>query len=185
MRNDANFNFCPLCGSEKINFVDNKKWFCSACGFDLYHNVAAAVNVIISDKNGFVLFEKRAKNPRKDFLALPGGFVDADEGAEQAALRECREEANLVVSEVTYLCSFPNTYEYKNIVYKTCDTFYTADLPMGIESIASLIKTLCAQKTEVQEFVAVHICDEHALNAVPLAFENAREGLRMWLRTYR
>ncbi|MBQ9494722.1 MAG: NUDIX domain-containing protein [Treponema sp.] len=180
-----NFTFCPLCSSKKINFVDNKKWFCSDCGFDLYHNVAAAVNVIIADKNGFVLFEKRAKEPRKNFLALPGGFVDADEGAEQAAMRECKEEAGLVIQRVTYLCSLPNTYEYKNIVYKTCDTFYTADLPAGIESVATLTKTLCAQKSEVQEFIAVRIVDERSLDAVPLAFENARSGLRIWLEARR
>jgi hypothetical protein len=37
------FNFCPNCGTNKIKYLQNKKWFCSECGFDLYNNVASAL----------------------------------------------------------------------------------------------------------------------------------------------
>ena len=110
-----------MCSGRKIEYLNNKKWFCPDCGFDLYNNVASAVGAIISDSNGNVLFEVRAKNPRKGFLALPGGFTDQDETAEDAVRRECLEETGIEISEVKYLCSFPNDYEYKNISYKTCD----------------------------------------------------------------
>ena len=115
------FNFCPNCGTNKIKYLQNKKWFCSECGFDLYNNVASAVGVIFHDKDCNVLFEKRAKNPRKGFLALPGGFCDRDETAEQAVIRECLEETGAKPNNIKYLCSFPNDYEYKDIQYKTCD----------------------------------------------------------------
>ena len=49
MAND--FELCPKCGSKKIEYKDNRKWFCPDCGFDLYNNVAAAVGIIICDKN--------------------------------------------------------------------------------------------------------------------------------------
>ena len=113
------FNFCPKCGSKSISYVDSKKWVCPDCGFTLYNNIASAVAVVIADEYGGVLLETRAKEPRKGFLALPGGFTDRDETAEQAAMRECFEETGLKLESVEYLCSFPNDYEYKNIAYKT------------------------------------------------------------------
>ena len=84
-----NFNLCPMCGSKKIECKDNRKWECPDCNFDLYCNVATAVGVIIKDKYNNVLFEVRGKEPRKGYYAVPGGFVDFDECAEDAAIREC------------------------------------------------------------------------------------------------
>lgn len=120
------FKICPKCESRNIQYKNNRKWFCPDCGFDLYNNVAAAVGVIIQDRDGSVIFERRAKEPRKGFLALPGGFVDQDESAENAAVRECLEETGITPDRITYIASFPNTYEYKNITYKTCDMFFAA-----------------------------------------------------------
>ena len=45
------FKLCPMCGSQKIENHENRKWICPDCGFDLYNNVATAVGVIIYDKN--------------------------------------------------------------------------------------------------------------------------------------
>ena len=117
MKND--FNLCPMCGSKTIQNKNDRRWFCPDCGFDLYCNIAAAVGVIIQDSKHNILFEVRAKNPRKGYVAFPGGFIDADESAEEAVERECMEEIGAKVKNVKFLCSNPNTYEYKNIVYKT------------------------------------------------------------------
>lgn len=93
MKND--FNVCPMCAGKKIKNLDNRKWICEDCGFDLYCNVAAAVGVIIYDDENNVLFEVRAKEPQKGKIAIPGGFVDFDETAENAVIRECKEELGL------------------------------------------------------------------------------------------
>ena len=84
------FNFCPECGGKNIEYLENEKWFCVDCGFDLYNNVASAVGAIISDSEKNVLFEIRAKEPRKGFFALPGGFVD------QKKLRKMRLFGNVL-----------------------------------------------------------------------------------------
>ncbi|MCR5724130.1 MAG: NUDIX domain-containing protein [Treponema sp.] len=168
------FSCCPACGSAAIQNVNMRKWLCPDCGFDLYNNVAAAVGLVIADESGEVLFERRAKEPRKGFLALPGGFVDPDETAEQACVRECREEIGVEPAYVRYLCSFPNTYDYKNIRYKTCDLFFEAALPPNAE--------LHAQPGEVTGFERLSVCSEADIDALPLAFESARKTLRLWLQ---
>ncbi|WP_407426618.1 NUDIX domain-containing protein [Treponema sp.] len=175
MKND--FTFCPECGSKNIQNVKMRKWLCSDCGFDLYNNVASAVGLLIQTKEGKILLEKRAKEPRKGFLAFPGGFVDPDETLEEACFRECKEETGVEPVSLKYIASFPNTYEYKNIQYKTCDVFFEAKLPVNAE--------LHAQEGEVLGFSEVSVQNEKELAEVPLAFESARKTLELWLKMRR
>lgn len=175
MKND--FNLCPMCGSKAIKNKFNKKWYCPDCDFDLYCNVAAAVGVVIIDKENKILLETRAKNPRKGYLAFPGGFIDADERAEDGAIRECREEIGVEVSDVQFICTFPNTYEYKNIEYKTCDMFFLANLPENFKNIEEYIGTLHAQESEVEGFSAWKVESKEDVDKIPLAFESARKTL--------
>lgn len=171
MSND--FTFCPSCGGKNIENKKNRKWFCHDCGFDLYNNVAAAVGCIITNSAGEVLFEVRGKEPRRGFLALPGGFVDPDESAEAAAVRECTEELGATVERVEYLCSYPNTYLYREITYKTCDLFFTAALPANA--------VLHRQEKEVTQLVWKSVQNKKELDELPLAFESARVALSKWI----
>src|SRR5690242_14068156 len=58
---------------------------------------------MILQKNDCVLMVRRAKDPFKDFLALPGGFINTGERAEDAAKREAREEASLEIEPIEIL----------------------------------------------------------------------------------
>ena len=171
------FKLCPMCGSTKIENHGDRKWLCPDCGFDLYNNVASAVGVIIRDRFNNVLFEIRAKDPRKGFLAVPGGFVDFGESAEEAAVRECREEIGVAVEGVEFLCTAPNIYEYKNIEYKTCDIFFTVALPPQFETIDDFIKSLTAEESEVLGFASYKVETLEDIEKIPLAFESARYTL--------
>lgn len=168
------FIFCPQCGSRKIETkLGGRKWQCPECGFDLYNNVASAVGIVITNERGEVLFEKRAKEPRKGFYVVPGGFTEPDETGEAAAARECTEEIGVTPEHVRYLCSFPNTYEYKDIVYKTCDLFFTASLPAGAK--------LTPQEGEVSSLFWLPVHSAAELENIPLAFESAKKTLLLWL----
>lgn len=50
-----------------------------------------------------MLLVRRKKNPFKDLLALPGGFINEGETAEDAVKREVREEASLEVEPIDIL----------------------------------------------------------------------------------
>ncbi|MFW8592127.1 NUDIX hydrolase [Glaciecola sp. 2405UD65-10] len=102
-------------------------WLCKNCGFEYFHNVAASVAaIIISDKE--VLFTVREKPPMRDYLDLPGGFVDPKESLEDALSREVKEELGLELTNWQFFTSFPNTYQYKDVTYKTCDSFFICRL---------------------------------------------------------
>lgn len=174
MKNNR-FIFCPHCGSKNIQTEDNsRKWTCPDCNFVLYNNVAAAVGILLRNDKGEFLLEKRAKEPKKGYFVEPGGFVDPDETAEEAALRECREEIGVEVQNLKYLCSCINTYEYKDVTYKTCDSWFTADLPKNV----SFIK----EESEVQSLVWKKITDEKELEEAQIAFDSGKNAIRTLLR---
>ncbi len=66
--------------------------------------------VVFSLKNNqlHVLLIKRAHDPYANFWALPGGFVELNEGLEEAALRELKEETDLPHAYLEQLYTYGN-----------------------------------------------------------------------------
>ena len=124
------FNYCPACGSGNISFADMKKVSCRDCSFTYYHNVAAAVAAIL-EYNDKVVLIRRAKDPGRGKLDLPGGFVDPKESAEEAVKREIKEELKIDVRGPKYLGSYPNVYKYEGVTYRTCDLFFCQEHTNG------------------------------------------------------
>ncbi|MBN1802043.1 MAG: NUDIX hydrolase [Candidatus Lokiarchaeota archaeon] len=60
-------------------------------------NIGKTVDAVIEDGKGNVVLIKRKYPPFKDYLALPGGFIEKGETPQKALLREVKEETNLTV----------------------------------------------------------------------------------------
>lgn len=131
------FRFCPKCGSEYFEVNNFKSKHCSNCGFTYYQNPSSATAAFIQNDKGELLVVRRAKDPAKGTLDLPGGFVDNDESGEQGIIREIREETGLEIKKVEYLFSVPNVYQYSGMNIHTLDMFYHCHVDDDAETLAA------------------------------------------------
>lgn len=144
------FKYCPNCTSKDFGFEGLFRFHCNECGFVYYHNIAAAVAVVLKfgDK---ILFAVRNVDPDKGKWDLPGGFIDPGENAEEAACREIREELGLELksSDLKFITTSPNNYLYKNVPYRTMDLFFECELQSDAITISAKdeIKDLMWVKT--------------------------------------
>ena len=115
------FTFCPVCGSKHFVVNNFKSKRCQDCGFTYYANPCSATAAFIVNDNDEMLVVRRAKEPAKGTLDLPGGFVDMCETVEEGMLREIKEETGLDVQDIRYLFSSPNVYEYSGMGIYTLD----------------------------------------------------------------
>jgi ADP-ribose pyrophosphatase YjhB (NUDIX family) len=105
-------------------------------------------------------------------FALPGGFTEPGERAEDAALRECYEEIGWSPTNINFLATFPNVYQYQGIPYATCDVyFYSRGNIVEIDDFH-----LDPEESDSVQFVAA--------DAIPwanIAFESTIRALRYFI----
>lgn len=162
------FLHCPQCGTAAAH-PGQAPFHCERCSFLLYFNPAIAVGAVLLAPDDSVLLIRRAKDPHRGKLSVPGGFVDAGEIAEDALRREIREEVGLDVPRLDYLCSLPNVYHYRGVTYQVLDFFYLG----RVEE-----KTVQADPGEVAE-----VCwlPRDAITLEEIAFDSVRAMLRKFL----
>lgn len=160
-------NFCPACGQRSFNALRINEYCCSDCGYRYFHNTAAAVAamIVVGDE---VLLTQRGRDPEKGRFDFPGGFVDPDESLEAALLRELNEELQLKPSpsQLQYLFSDYNTYEYAGVTYKTADIFFLAKFDMKPKLL------VC------DDVAAVKWRPISAIDDDELAFDSVRRGVK-------
>lgn len=120
------FRYCPKCGSSEFEIHNALSRHCANCGFTYYQNPRASMAAFILNDKGELLVARRAKEPAKGTLDLPGGFVDNNENAEQGMVREIEEETGLKIEpdKVQYMFSIPNIYRYSGMDIHTLDLFF-------------------------------------------------------------
>lgn len=138
--------YCGRCGARSGEQTGTRggPFRCAACGFTLFFNAAGAVAAIIRRADGLALFVRRAKDPAKGKLGLPGGFIDPGENAEEALAREVREEVGLEIHDPHYLSSHANEYDYAGVRYHTVDLFFVAtvddpDTAKALDAVEALV----------------------------------------------
>lgn len=120
----SQFKFCPKCGSSKFEVNDEKSKRCGSCGFVYYFNPSSATVALIINEKEELLVCRRAKEPAKGTLDLPGGFLDMYETGEEGVAREVMEEVGLKITEANYVFSVPNIYVYSGFPVHTLDMFF-------------------------------------------------------------
>ena len=99
------WNHCGTCGRPLVVAYDgqSEKPHCPACRRFYYRNPVPAACCFVPRGDGELLFVQRAVEPCKGGWSLPGGFIELDETPEAAALRELREETNLIARRARLL----------------------------------------------------------------------------------
>lgn len=120
----SQFKYCPKCGSARFEIHNGKSKQCADCGFVYYFNPSAATVALILNERNELLVCRRAKEPAKGTLDLPGGFIDMAETGEEGVIREVKEETGMEVSKAEYLFSLPNIYIYSGFPVHTLDQFF-------------------------------------------------------------
>jgi ADP-ribose pyrophosphatase YjhB (NUDIX family) len=116
-----------------------------------------------------LLVVRRAKEPAKGSFDLPGGFVDLYETAEEAIIREVKEETGLSVPAPDYLFSLPNIYHYSGFDVHTVDLFYqcSVDSFSGLQADDDAEALFVLKKNEIQPEV--------------FGLHSIRQGVEKWL----
>lgn len=101
------YRYCLRCGVETKNEGNMRE--CKSCGYIFYINPNPAVSaLIISGTN--ILLTKRAVDPYKGKLDIPGGFVELNETLEDAVRREVHEELGVEIRDLEYFNSVSDRY---------------------------------------------------------------------------
>lgn len=166
------FKFCPACGSQAFTPNNIKSKRCEACGFIYYINPSAATAAFILNGAGEVLVCRRAYEPAKGTLDLPGGFADFDETIEQCVAREVREEIGGEVKNARFLFSLPNEYLYSGLTVPTMDCFFLCTLED---------ETTIRANDDVEACFFLPIGD---LNPDSFGLASVREAVRMFKDIY-
>ena len=89
------YSFCHTCGTP---YIDANVWprKCDICLTIVYRNPIPGGLGIIPVKPEGIVVVRRALQPNRGGLVLPGGYIHYGESAEEAIVREINEETGLV-----------------------------------------------------------------------------------------
>lgn len=162
------YRFCPRCGGDlelrEIKRGEPERLVCRRCGFVFFLDPKVAAGTIFSLDGGIVLI-KRGIEPSYGKWVFPGGFVDRGETAEEAAIRETREEVQLDVSIERIL----NVYSYPRFI--TIVIVYAARCLGGTPAAGD-------------EALEVRIFPPEEIPWEDLAFSSTRDALRDYVKLY-
>ena len=122
---------CPRCGRPIVRYEASrggehrrpKTIRCPRCRYLMFDYPRPCAGMVVV-KGDDVLVLRRGSMPRRGYLDLPGGFIDAGEEIEQAARRELHEETGLTVGRVEWLGFYWDRYFLRGFGYFPTMNFY-------------------------------------------------------------
>ena len=166
------FACCPSCGSRHFNIQNEKSKRCADCGFEYYLNPSGATVAFIINARGEILLNRRAKNPAKGTLDLPGGFMDMHETLEECLFREIKEETGLEITSCKYLFSLPNLYHFSGMDIPTIDCFFECRVEGCPEVVANDDAAECFWASP------------ESINTSDIGLRSVRQGTEIYLATF-
>jgi ADP-ribose pyrophosphatase YjhB (NUDIX family) len=162
------YRFCPKCGGALdpriLKENEPSRLVCRACEFVFFLNPKVAAGTLFQ-WDGRIVLLKRAIEPGYGKWVFPGGFVDRGETVVEAAVRETREEASVLVEVRELVDVF--SYSGSPIVV----VVYAADVVSGEPRAAD-------ESLELRAFGPEEVpWDE-------LAFPSTRDALRAYARRF-
>jgi NAD+ diphosphatase len=97
---------CPRCGTLTVPAPAGHARRCPADGSEHFPRIDPAVIMLVTDDEDRCLLARNRQWPARR-VSILAGFVEPGESAEQAVIREVKEETGIVVSAVRYLGSQP------------------------------------------------------------------------------
>lgn len=114
---------------------DYTKQPCPHC--NTFKNRGTSVDAVVEDK-GKILLIKRKNDPYAGYWALPGGFVDYDETAQQAVIRELAEETTLTGSNPQFIGYYTDPHRSPNQAFNIAYALTTTGTPQAADDAAEL-----------------------------------------------
>jgi ADP-ribose pyrophosphatase YjhB (NUDIX family) len=136
-------NFCSKCGAKvqlRVPAGDHlPRFVCEACGTIHYQNPRLVLGCV-PEHEGRILLCRRAIEPRRGYWTVPAGFMENGETLQEAAARECYEEA-LARVEIGSLLSVVHVLHAEQV-----HVFFRAKMPRaefgaGAESLEVALVT--------------------------------------------
>ncbi|MBP3709239.1 MAG: NAD(+) diphosphatase [Treponema sp.] len=95
--------FCPACGAP---LKDDKKLTarnCTSCNMQYFPRIEPCIIVLVTQGDKLLLARHKERN--QNIYTCIAGFIEAGESAEQAVVREVREEIGIEIQNVRYVGS--------------------------------------------------------------------------------
>lgn len=103
--------FCGKCGAKTTAVPREFALQCQPCRLRFYPRIAPCMIVLVTDGDK-ILLAQGEKHKEQGWYGAIAGFIESGESAEQAVVREVKEEVNLEVDRIEYQNSqawpFPN-----------------------------------------------------------------------------
>lgn len=103
--------FCGQCGQLTTRVKNEPAMACQPCRLRFYPRISPCIIVLITQGRSVLLAQGERQKERGWFSTL-AGFIETGESAEQAVIREVKEEVNVEIKNIQYLNSqawpFPN-----------------------------------------------------------------------------
>ena len=166
---DAPFLHCNRCGQPDPLAASHREFVCASCGYRHFVTPFPAACALLLDAENRILLIRRANEPGRGLLCVPGGVIEGGETAEEAVSRETLEEVGLEIpaSEFSYFAALPNLYPFQGYVWPTLDLFYLARV--------SSFENIQAQASEVSGWAIIPLAE---VDYQEFAFESNAQAVR-------